>query len=131
MENALETEAAQLFEEGKSVSAVAKALKISWYKAQKLKPASAEAENVEAPEPADETEAEDAPQLVFPISLEIPVEQVDEAIAAVSDMELRDAVIGLGGSDKANILQIVLQARLTALLNPSNSGGEPELTPNP
>ena len=131
MKNALATEAAQLFEEGKSINAVAKALKITWYEANKLKPASAEAEDAAAPEPADETEAEAAPQLVFPISMEIPVEQVDEAIAAVSDMELRDAVIGLGGSDKANILQIVLQARLTALLNPSNSGGEPELTPNP
>jgi hypothetical protein len=123
-------QAAQLFEEGKSVSAVAKALKISWYEANKLKPASAKAEDVKAQEPGPESEAEALAEttLVFPINLEIPVEQVDEAIAAVSDMELRDAVIGLDGADKANILQIVLQARLTSLLNHS-SGGDPELIP--
>jgi hypothetical protein len=134
-------QAAQLFEEGKSVSAIAKALKISWYEAKKLKPASAKAEDPAktiaphlayeiGPEPGPESEAEALAEttLVFPINLEIPVEQVDEAIAAVSDMELRDAVIGLDGADKANILQIVLQARLTSLLNHSG-GGDPELIP--
>ena len=97
-----ETEAARLFADGMSVNAVAKKLGVSWFVAKGMKPLT---DNPEA----TETEVE---ALVWPIALEIPVDDLDDIINYLTEDELRDGVQDLGGDQKALIVQTVLQKQL-------------------
>lgn len=107
--------AKQLFEEGKSVNAVAKQLDISYYNAQKLKEKWGGSETEIAPDQAEPTAAEN---LVYTVSLEVPVGKAIELIRGLPAEEILAAIEELAEPDHVAILQNVMQRRLNGVLTP-------------
>jgi hypothetical protein len=99
-----------LYEGGATIAEVARQLDISDYKAKKLKPV----EDAAAAEVADADGADEG--LVWPIALEVPAGNLDAMIEKIPAAEVHAAVMKLDGGDKAEILVLVLQARLEGLV---------------
>lgn len=114
--------AAELFSQGMSVNAVAKAMKIAWTDAKKLKPGGAPVKKAktELQAPADEPAetAEVATEaLVWPIALEVPADRIGDLVGSIAADELKAAIVKLlDGAAQSVIFQAVLALRVQELL---------------
>lgn len=112
--------AAELFGQGMSVNAVAKALEIDWTAAKKLKPGGASVKKAKTETPADEPAetAEVATEaLVWLIALEVPADRIGDLVGSIAADELKAAIVRLlDGAAQSVIFQAVLALRVQELL---------------
>lgn len=62
--------------------------------------------------PMPEGEAEEPETSVFTLNVDVEAERLDDLLSTLTDVEMRNAVMEMGGQEKAYVFQLALHQRL-------------------